>query len=375
MRYIKGLDTLRAFAVVDVLLNHWTKELARDLPFRILFPNPRFGVDLFFVISGFLITNILLEARDSGEGRADILKTFFVRRTLRIFPVYYATMAVFLLIGFPFIGDHKIWFLTYTPNILAFVEQRHNPLFPTWSLAVEEQFYLLWPWLIVFVRPRYLKYVFYLAIGTGVALTILFRLRMVNGHADDYSTFLMPLCLHAFGIGGLYAWLRRKGGEKRFVRVITLLLPIALLWHFYWTASSDGGHFNYFFRIADCVISIWLIHKVITIRDGWIRSNIVENPVAMAIGRVSYGIYLFHFGLPAIYEMAVRRFIGVDTSTGIFLMQHWVSTAICLLFLCVLVVASYKYFEKPILGLKRYFQYRKKQESPYAKGLTSPDGP
>src|SRR5580704_6957692 len=101
MKYIRGLDTLRAFAVIFVIIYHWGLPLpANEAVHRLqrLIPDGRFGVDLFFVLSGFLITRILLTARRQADlPRLSIIKNFIVRRSLRIFPIYYAAI-LFLLI-------------------------------------------------------------------------------------------------------------------------------------------------------------------------------------------------------------------------------------------------------------------------------------
>lgn len=362
MKYIKGLDSLRAFAVLVVLIRHWTQEDTfgpiNGLLYKGLFPPARFGVDLFFVLSGFLITSILLDANESGESRPNIIKTFIIRRTLRIFPIYYATIAILLCIGFPFVREHVWWFLTYTSNILCFRQVSWNQFGHTWSLSVEEQFYLVWPWLMIFVHPRYLKYVFYLAIGIGVASTVGFRLQ--SDPPNTFSLLLMPACLHAFGIGGLYAYFSRDAEKKKqFVKVMNICFPIALLCHFYWGFSVDGGHFNFYYRIADVIISIWLIHHVIVIRDGWVKRNIVENRVLMGIGRISYGIYLYHYMVPIIYRTAVRGMFSEGSSVRNILLSNPVSFFICLTFILVFAWLSFEYFEKKFLGLKKYFVYGK----------------
>src|SRR5689334_13533013 len=118
MKYVKGLDTLRAFAVIFVLLGHWglpvTLGSVGENIFKGLIPNAAFGVNLFFVLSGFLITTILLNAANSEESRFVTLRNFIVRRTLRIFPIYYLAIFTLAIIGDPFIRQYLWWFLTYT---------------------------------------------------------------------------------------------------------------------------------------------------------------------------------------------------------------------------------------------------------------------
>ena len=356
MRYIKGLDTLRAFAVITVLIGHWGLPIGLgstgDMIFKGLFPSPKFGVDLFFVLSGFLITSILLDANNNQENKLVIIRTFIARRTLRIFPIYYITFGVLLLIKYPYIKDHLGWFLSYTSNILSYREKSWNSFSHTWSLSVEEQFYLIWPWLIVFINPRFLKYIFYLSILIGIAASLYFK-------GDAFGLLLMPACMQAFGIGGLYAYISRKDDQKKiFLRSINILLPVALLFHFYWGFSADGGHFNYCYRTVDSIISIWLIHYTIVIRPGWIKNNILENRFLIRIGQISYGIYLYHYALPWVYQMVVNKIGGENSPVGAFLLNHYVSYSIRLILLFALSLASFEFIEKPILKLKRFFEYK-----------------
>ena len=142
MKYIKGLDTLRAFAVMFVIIYHWGLPLP-DGPgkhfLQELIPSGPFGVTLFFVLSGFLITSILLEARTTAKTRLRVIRNFIIRRILRIFPIYYVTIFVLTWIGYPFIRENLDWLLSYTSNILVFRNHSWNSFSHTWSLSVEEQ--------------------------------------------------------------------------------------------------------------------------------------------------------------------------------------------------------------------------------------------
>jgi peptidoglycan/LPS O-acetylase OafA/YrhL len=359
MRQIKGLDTLRAFAVAFVILEHW------DLPFKQgpmaarlikgLIPSSKFGVDLFFVLSGFLITAILLKAVRSGQNaKLAVIRNFIIRRMLRIFPIYYLTILILVQIKYPFVGDHVWWFVTYTSNILCFRAQSWNPLSHTWSLSVEEQFYLLWPWLIVYIKERWLKYVFYISILAGVIVTAL-TVKVMN---NPFGYLLMPSCMQAFGIGGAYAYFTKsETSGAAFIRVMNLLVPVALIMHFYWSFSSDGGHLHYWYRTGDSIISIWLIHLTITAKPGRVKQYILENPVLVKIGQISYGIYLYHYALPYIDGMVIRNIFAGHPSTESMLLAPAPFYLINLIVLFVVALVSYQYFEKPILSLKRFFEY------------------
>src|ERR1700754_2151344 len=154
MRYIKELDSIRAIAVLLVIISHW---IPPNIPINIL-PNGPIGVNIFFVLSGFLITWILLENRKKTEElentRGTVLKNFYIRRILRIFPIYY--LVVFVLYIFSESSGTEIrsalpYYLTYTSNFHFFyIDKWDGILSHLWSLAVEEQFYLLWPSIMLF---------------------------------------------------------------------------------------------------------------------------------------------------------------------------------------------------------------------------------
>ena len=142
MKYIKGLDTLRAFAVIFVIIEHWSIPFdfeANSLTqywIKGIIPNGGFGVVLFFVLSGFLITSILLKSKQEGSNKFLILKNFIIRRSLRIFPVYYLTIFVLILLKYPFIEDNLSYFLFYISNIQIYQAKAFNEFSHTWSLAV-----------------------------------------------------------------------------------------------------------------------------------------------------------------------------------------------------------------------------------------------
>ena len=207
MKYIKGLDALRALAVAIVVIGHSRIHLfyADHGPvgnfFQVLLPSDMFGVDVFFVLSGFLITSILLHADKGIHPKIIVLRNFVARRTLRIFPVYYLTLLILWIIHYPDIREHLLWFLTYTSNILCFKTHTWNAFSHTWSLSVEEQFYLLWPWFILFVNKKYFNYLFAFFI-LSAPVSAFISMKIFHGLAP----ILLPDCFDSFGIGGLYAY-------------------------------------------------------------------------------------------------------------------------------------------------------------------------
>jgi peptidoglycan/LPS O-acetylase OafA/YrhL len=147
MRYIKGLDTLRAFAVIFVLIWHFIPrhEIKTFLGIieQFFLPTGVFGVTLFFVLSGYLITSILLIARDENNDNMMVIKNFIIRRVLRIFPIYYLSLVVLWFIQYSFSEGELPYLFTYTSNLFMFKNLTWSNFGHSWSLAVEEQFYLI----------------------------------------------------------------------------------------------------------------------------------------------------------------------------------------------------------------------------------------
>jgi peptidoglycan/LPS O-acetylase OafA/YrhL len=149
------LDALRAFAVLSVLAVHFVSHPPRWLE---VVPWAACGVQLFFVLSGFLITGILLDSRnevEAGASRFWMLRQFYTRRFLRIFPLYYAVVLVGWLIKLPGFTETLGWNLSYLTNFYilqkgAWIEVASH----LWTLSVEEQFYLVWPWVVLFLPNK-----------------------------------------------------------------------------------------------------------------------------------------------------------------------------------------------------------------------------
>src|SRR5436309_834307 len=171
-RRMPQLDGVRALAVLAVLVHHYLSAAWPVLD-RAGTSLGFLGVKLFFVLSGFLITGILLEGRladDTPEGRSRLrfLRQFYIRRFLRIFPLYYVVVALALICNIAPARQIAIWLLTYTVNIyFSIVGEFPRHFSHLWSLAIEEQFYLVWPWCILYARQRHLVVMTALMIGLG----------------------------------------------------------------------------------------------------------------------------------------------------------------------------------------------------------------
>lgn len=262
---MRQLDGLRAVAILLVMFAHF--HVIRGVWGYV-------GVRLFFVLSGFLITGILLDGTT--------FRKFYWRRSLRIFPAYYATLLVYALAGAGAVHEAWPYLVTYTQNIYFVTASSWEKIAHFWSLAVEEQFYLLWPIAILGVRRRSVPLVL-----------ILFFLSAITyrGYvwAYDGGRELMHWqvfgCMDSFAVGGAVAYARRAGASPHFA---WLLLPA---WFLAWELSGVGRAVGRETALALCFGGvIWIAAEGFRGPIDWA----LGNPVSVAIGRISYGLYLLH---------------------------------------------------------------------------------
>ena len=217
--YYPQLDGLRAIAVMSVFIGHL-------VPLRFLQKIVSWGdtgVILFFCLSGFLITRILLRVQIDGTGnRWMSLRSFYVRRVLRIFPIYYLVIVLGVLVGYPPVRDQFLRLVTYSLNVPGLPPTDHLGAFSHfWSLSVEEQFYLFWPMLVLFLPRRNLPHFIVGLIGLSLGYRLAFALA-----GASYKLIFASLwgCLDSLGLGALLAiaWDEpscRWARGRRFVRV------------------------------------------------------------------------------------------------------------------------------------------------------------
>ena len=359
MKHIKGLDTLRTFSVLLVIIAHWGphkfSSAALTFIFTNLVPAGTFGVDVFFVLSGYLITNILLKARDEASpgGKLQIVKSFYIRRILRIFPIYF--MLAFILayvLDNEYVKDHLVYYLTYTSNILTFKVNAWEGFSHTWSLAVEEQFYIIWPWIIIYAPKRYLFQIILFSLFAGIAGTqILF-----NAYGEFSGVLLLP-CITAFAIGALYAYVVNCQQYKKWVvKIFLILLPVCLVLLY----LHQQGHKLVVIRAVNALIAINLIMYICNERYNFVTRSILNNKFLVGIGKISYGVYLYHYFLPYYWLKFVTYLKGsIHLSDKAFKLLTVPPSGYLAQLLLLLTIAwfSYRYIEFNFLKLKKYFNY------------------
>lgn len=348
VNYLPQLDSLRAFAVILVCIHHWVHGR---------YSLGIIGVQLFFVLSGYLITGILLNLRKAiVEGKQTwrfSLRRFYIRRFLRIFPLYYFCLFVFFALDLFGIREAFPWHLFYLSNVYFFLRGQFSGQFSHfWSLAVEEQFYLFWPCLVLLAsRARMWAAGF---ICVSLALRIWFFVIGTDNFAQ-YGTLVFSN-LDTLGMGALIAWASNDGEEeqRRAKRWLALAAPCCLaeivLARFY----QGLGVWMILDPVAIGALSAWVVWKASTGFQG-VVGRILELPVLVAIGRISYGIYVWHMFAPSFLRGILRTFgLSPGLNFGVW--------GLSLSFLITILIATITWtlFEKPINNLKRFFPYQGK---------------
>jgi peptidoglycan/LPS O-acetylase OafA/YrhL len=351
--YIPQFDGLRGLAILSVLIGH--SGFLEALPHAGMLEYTRFGVDLFFVLSGFLITGILMDSR----GAQHYFRNFYARRALRIWPLYYLVLFVAFVVAPLFAPSMRptavsVWpaFVFYVQNIV-FAYRTTYPfgLGATWSLAVEEQFYLTWPVLVFLLKKRTLAIVSVLLVVMSLSLRLSFHF---HGAPLGFVHFFTLSRLDSIAFGSLAAlWLRSpsctlvrwRTHAYQFLGVgVAGTILARVLMHR--NSSTVGYTFLAFAFTGLLGISLAsdprssLLGR--SLSAGWLRY----------IGRISYGIYLLHYPLFILWA----RFIG---SLGFYqthkLAGNLAGFAGQIALATLAASISWRFFEEPILRLKELF--------------------
>jgi peptidoglycan/LPS O-acetylase OafA/YrhL len=314
------------------------------------------GADLFFVLSGFLITGILFDTAH----RPDRARNFYARRALRIFPLFYGVLFAILLLT-PILGlywkaGHLLYFL-YLSNMVPVLSPALPPLASTvslfylWSLAVEEQFYLLWPIVVWLVRDRCAL----LRVSGGIMIcTLLLRIILV-ARGVEFAIVYTLLVTRADSLicGGALALLVR--GPRAEMLPVRWVLPIsaaAVLSVFAIAGTTVyisplTSTLGYSFVAIFCACLVYLAQQ----SKGWF-ATIASQPWLRFFGRYSYGLYIFHgllvtSLLPLVYP--IQRLVGSVFLGGILALLLFLALSLAM------AMISYQFFEAPILRLKKRF--------------------
>lgn len=356
MKHAPQLDGLRALAVMIVLLHHWIPATYQPVDHL-----GRLGVLLFFVLSGYLITGILLQCRalvQSGvESSGFALKQFYIRRFLRIFPAYYAILIAGWMLHWNIIRETMLWHVTYTSNFyFAIRGEWQNPISHLWSLSVEEQFYLLWPALILWLPRRLLSPTI---IGLILTAPIFRGIGSLAGLNPVAVWVLSPGCLDTLGAGAFLAlsqhspdliphWMRGKIGWLPWIGLPLLLGMMGLGW-----VNGDAPLFLALYDTGAALIAAFLVAGASSGIPGIAGKALEWHPIAY-LGRISYGVYLLHLFVSNAINRLVTHLGGSHGPPYVIpLFLSYFATTL------ILASLSWRFLEAPLNSLKRFFPYRR----------------
>lgn len=313
-RYLPDLDGLRAVAVAAVAYSHWLPAWQFGVPLGA-------GVHLFFVLSGMLITRILLDLRERPD-RPHAVGRFYVRRLLRLWPAFYVVLLAAWLADVPLARATWAWHAAYLSNaFIAGQGQWQGHFSHFWSLAVEQQFYLMWPWLVVWTPARALPLLF---VATVLLGPLARGLVAMAGTTESFWALVPGGSADSLGVGALIAWLawvgdRPRPDSERAVstgvgasRFGALAAATALaLWLTLAGAEVALEHslppaVAVWRQTLQAVVFGWIVWRAVAGFSGPV-GRVLRHPALLVIGRISYGIYLVHPFAPNVLDAALRR--------------------------------------------------------------------
>ena len=381
-RHILALDGVRGSAILLVIVRHLSlmdigvhpADPLLDRTLHAVESLGWVGVDLFFVLSGYLITGILLDAKDHESA----FKWFWLRRALRIFPLYYAALLILFLIAplvWPLAGDPSLpafkaswpWYASYAINY----RQASLNLYNTghfWSLAVEEQFYLIWPFIVLRVNRTTLWKAMVAMIVAALAIRIWLVYYSSFGVLAAYT--FAPARMDVLAAGALVALatrsttaLPRAAKSLPYVGAASTVGLVAL------AIVGSGGFTNENPLIATfgytliAAIGATVLFGVVERQASQRTVDILESTTLRAFGKYSYCLYVVHYPLFMIVEPVVRH-LRLPRIGGSAILIWIVSATLLVGSSFAIAWTSWRFFEGPLNGLKRYVRLGPKRVTP-----------
>jgi len=357
--WIPPLDGLRGLAVLMVLLYHCRFELTGNaLPERAvrwLFGFGWSGVDLFFVLSGFLITGILLDSRQASN----YFSSFYARRALRIFPLYYLSLIVVFAVApllipgtaesLPPIRD-RLWFFAYIQNWLGVpVVPWPHFMIHYWSLGVEEQFYLVWPLVIFTLSSRRVLQV----IAAACVFSLVLRCGLLAGHVDPSLIYRNTFArMDALLMGAACAflvrnkqWIERLGSRTK----LLVAAPFAVFICLRPFQDSDWLEKSIGFTAVGLSYSAFLMAVVLTTKKRSPLQSFLTNRFMMKLGKYSYAIYVWHL-------LVIQLVKRLELFALKALLPSVINIPLMIGATIAVSICSYAIVERPFLRLKQYFE-------------------
>lgn len=348
-RYFSSLDGVRFLSIVAVIWHHsYPQGLPEFLSRGFL------GVDMFFVLSGYLIVTLLLREK---EKNSDIsLKNFYIRRALRIFPVYFGVLfALSIVYGLLKKGDpDSEGFFSLLPMYLIFISNwsvlQATNLGIYWSLATEEQFYLLWPLLEKFIRPKTILIILAVFIAINQLVNFGYLDTFFDGvyGPEEYELSILdatftPICLgvllaHALNNKQSFSMLFKLLGFRA-SSLVCFLIMLAII---YMSSGDISGWKRLFIQLSMC---LWLASLVI--RENHVLQPLMSFAPFKRLGQISYGMYVYHMFALHIVRVLVERF-NLSGDYYLFIIGFVITT--------IAAELSFRLYESPILSLNKRFR-------------------
>lgn len=371
--HVPELDGIRGLAILPVLIYHFVDRYPKpDGGLSLLFykfsQGGWIGVDLFFVLSGFLITGILVDTKNNER----FFSAFYGRRLLRIFPLYYIMLIAYFWIV-PFLSadlsqqysamrEHQSWFWFYLSNWFFSSTKETIPGLYFWSLAVEEQFYMVWPLLVWITGTRLM---FFLSLGLiGFSFSLRLILMLFFGY-NSASVYYMTLThMDGLAVGACIALAVRLYGVKRNQLFKPAFFGILCLLAVFVTAFMNSGFafwnkyvglFGY--TLLAIQFGSMLVYTLRSPKESYAR-KLFNNNFMRASGKYSYALYLFHVPVANLVQTLIFDHIIPRTQV----VNRYFITIIPFIIFASLIsylfaIISWKLFEKRVLTLKKYFEY------------------
>jgi len=369
---LRSLNGIRAFAILLVFFHHMTwsiPERGAALGWiKYLCYQGWMGVDLFFVLSGFLITGILVDTREAEN----YFKVFYARRVLRIFPLYYATLIGILVAAhfihpyptqMPLPADRYLYFLFLT-NWLCLWKGTWgaNVLGHFWSLAVEEQFYLLWPLSVWLIAPKNLKAVAAWLSVSAVVIRVVWAMHGGLGQSMSMMTFGR---MDSLLVGAICAILFRDDAALGKIKAWLPWVALGMIGGFFVMMTCLHGRSEHTSALLVQTVGYSMLalgcgalvlHSAGSEDSPTLLQKILRNRSLSKMGAYSYGFYVFH--VPVIGAAKLLIVPRVSNATQATLWFPLVLMAVLGVVTFAISAASFEWFEEPILNYKRYFEAR-----------------
>ncbi len=368
---ILELDAIRGFAALAIVLAHG--KIVSGSPWVLS------AVDLFFVLSSYLITTMVLRYRREKH----FLRTFYYRRFLRIWPPYYLALGAALVLNqfllYDYRADAWAWYATFTQNLPLYwgVPWTQLPDMPrtfwhTWTLAIEEQFYVLWPFLLITARR-------WRVLATATVFILLPPLLRAPPPSFEGMKPIMQYVLatrsDGLGMGAILAVLLFDDERvKRHVVAYRIAFLAIAAWAIWWTTGSSvvRGIAQPLFYTRVNMIYFALVGLLVTARGRpWLAP--LRWPALTYVGTISYALYLYHPIVFAALDRPWRRVFGGAADGSPDPVREWALVVACFL----VAEASRRWFEGPILAFKDKLSYRAPRKAPAlatATGTGSTEG-